>query len=166
MTFVECIIFFWFLLTLIPPVFSVSLGAIRIHLAAKRNNDETTTNFPMMEILVPIKGVLPDQEKILESLLRQDYPSYNVIFLVESQDDPAGLLIDTLCSRFSHSKKVITGAAGLCGQKNHNLVRGIKALSANTEIVIFCDSSNMVGTDWLTHFTEPIRTGIFKVVTT
>ncbi|MGO9122729.1 MAG: glycosyltransferase family 2 protein [Desulfomonilaceae bacterium] len=166
MTFFEWIIFFWFMLTLIPPLFSVCLGAIKIHLAAKLNNKGISTNFPMMEILVPIKGVVPDQEKILESLLRQDYPSYNVIFLIESQDDPAGSLIDNLSSRFSHAKKVITGVAGLCGQKNHNLVQGMQNLSSNTEIIIFCDSSNMVGTNWLTHFTEPIRTGLFKVVTT
>ena len=61
--------------------------------------------FPCMEILVPIKGVLPDQEKILESLLRQDYPSYNVIFLIESEEDPAGSLVDSLSSRFPHAQK-------------------------------------------------------------
>ena len=36
MTLAEWIVFFWFLLTLIPPVFCVGLGAIRIHLAAKQ----------------------------------------------------------------------------------------------------------------------------------
>ncbi len=166
MTILEWIIFFWFLLTLAPPVFAVILGAIKIQLAAKPKSEGTTTNFPMIEILVPIKGVLPDQEKILESLLRQDYPSYNVTFLIESPDDPACALIDALQSRFPHAKKVITGIAGLCGQKNHNLVQGIRNLTADTEIIIFCDSSNMVGTNWLTQFTEPIRTGVFKVVTT
>jgi len=166
MTVLGWIIFFWFLLTLAPPVFSVILGAIKIHSAAKLKSKVTTSNFPMIEILVPIKGVLPDQETILESLLRQDYPSYNVIFLIENQDDPADLLIDALRSRFPHAKKVITGAAGLCGQKNHNLVHGIRNLAPNTEIIVFCDSSNMVGTNWLTQFTEPIRTGVFKVVTT
>ena len=54
----------------------------------------------------------------------------------------------------------------MCGQKNHNLVQGIKHLSPSTEVVVFCDSSNMVDTDWLRRFTEPVRTGAFEVVTT
>ncbi len=166
MTFAEWIIFFWFLLTLIPAVFCVGLGAIKVHLAAKLDNRGKTGGFPAVEILVPIKGVLPDQEQILESLLRQDYPSYNVIFLIESQQDPAGSLVDSLSSRFPHAKKVIAGTAGMCGQKNHNLVQGIKHLSPGTEVIVFCDSTNMVDIDWLRRFTEPVRTGAFEVVTT
>ena len=119
-----------------------------------------------MEILVPIKGVLPGQEETLESMLRQDYPFYNVIFLIESEEDPAGLLVENLSNRFPNVRKVITGTAGMCGQKNHNLVQGIKHLSPGTEVVVLCDSSNMVDTDWLRRFTEPVRTGAFEVVTT
>ena len=166
MTLLEWIVFFWWLLAVIPAVFCAVLGAIKLHLAAKRDNEGKTAIFPMMEILVPIKDVFPDQGKILESLLRQDYPSYNVIFLVESDEDPAGSLVDNLCSRFPNARMVITGTAGMCGQKNHNLVQGIKHLSPSTEVIVFCDSGNIVDTDWLRRFTEPVRTGAFEVVTT
>jgi ceramide glucosyltransferase len=166
MSFSEWIVFLWFLFTIIPPVVYASLGAIRIFLASKRDGWQTRADFPLMEILVPIKGVLPNQEKILESLLRQDYPSYNVIFLIESEEDPAGSLVDSLSSRYPHVRKLITGTAGMCGQKNHNLVQGIKHLSPSAEVVVFCDSSNMVDADWLRRFTEPLRTGAFEVVTT
>lgn len=162
----EWLVFLWFLFTIVPPVVYASLGAIRIFLASKRDGGQMAPNFPLMEILVPIKGVLPGQEEILESMLRQDYPSYNVIFLIESEEDPAGLLVESLSCRFPNVRKVITGKAGMCGQKNHNLVQGIKHLSPNTELIVFCDSSNTVDTDWLRRFTEPIRCGVFEVVTT
>jgi ceramide glucosyltransferase len=162
----EWLTFFWFSLTIIPPVLYAFLGAIRIHTAAQRDSDGTTGDFPGMDILVPIKGVLPDQEETLESMLRQDYPSYNVIFLIESEQDPAVLLVENLSNRFPNVRKVITGTAGMCGQKNHNLVQGIKHLSPSAEVVVFCDSSNMVDTDWLRRFTEPLRTGAYEVVTT
>jgi ceramide glucosyltransferase len=166
MSLAEWLVFVWFLFTVIPPMVYASLGAARILLASKRDNRQTAQNLPIMDILVPIKGVLPNQEKILESLLRQDYPSYNVIFLVESEEDPAGPIVDTLSSRFANAGKVITGPAGLCGQKNHNLVQGTKHLSPSADVIVFCDSSNMVDADWLTRFTEPVRTGGFEVVTT
>jgi len=166
MTLAEWIVFLWILLTLIPSVFCIGRGAAKILLAAKRDNEGTTANFPMMEILVPIKGTLPDQGRILESLLRQDYPSYNVIFLVESQEDTAVPIVENLCSRFPHARKLITGTAGLCGQKNHNLVQGIKNLNSDSAIIVFCDSNNLVEPDWLSRFTEPVRTGAYEVVTT
>lgn len=166
MSFSEWLVFFWFLLTVVPPVFYLVLGAIRIHLLAERDHEGTIGDSPGMEILVPIKGVLPGQEEILESMLRQDYPSYDVIFLIESEEDPARLLVENLSSRFPNVRKVITGTAGKCGQKNHNLVQGIKHLSPSTEVVVFCDSGNIVDTDWLRRFTEPVRNGAFEVVTT
>ena len=166
MSLVEWLVFLWFLFTTIPPVVYASLGAIRIFLASKRDGRQTAPNFPIMDILVPIKGVLPNQEKILESLLRQDYPSYNVIFLVESEEDPACPIVDSLSSRYPHARKLITGTAGMCGQKNHNLVQGIKHLSPSAEVIVFCDSSNMVDPDWLTRFTQLVRSGAFEVVTT
>jgi len=166
MSFSELLLFMWFLFTIIPPAVYISLGAIRIGLASKRESGQTTADFPLVEILIPIKGVLTNQEKMLESVLQQDYPSYNVTFLIESEEDPACSLVDSLSSRYPHARKLITGKAGMCGQKNHNLVEGIKHLSPSAEVIVFCDSSNMVDPNWLARFTQPVRTGASEVVTT
>jgi ceramide glucosyltransferase len=156
----------WFLFTIIPPVVYIILGAIRIGLASKRERGRTTANFPLVEILIPIKGVLTNQEKMLESVLQQDYPSYDVVFLIESEEDPACSLVDSLSGRYPHARKLITGIAGMCGQKNHNLVQGIKHLSPGAEVIVFCDSNNVVDVHWLERFTEPVRSGASEVVTT
>jgi hypothetical protein len=53
-----------------------------------------------------------------------------------------------------------------CAQKNHNLVKGIAELRSETEIVVFCDSTNAAEPDWLKNFTAPLRAGEGEVVST
>ena len=167
MSFFEWAVLTWILFAFLPAPLCVGLGMLKIVIAHRpKSNQAVSDKFPEIEILIPIKGILPDQDKILESLLQQDYPNYQVMFLIESQDDPASLLVDGLCTRFPHSRKVITGTAESCGQKNHNLVAGIRCLNRNTEIIMFCDSSNMANADWLNRITAPIRTGAVEAVTT
>ncbi|MBM3302781.1 MAG: glycosyltransferase, partial [Deltaproteobacteria bacterium] len=119
-----------------------------------------------LEILVPVKGVFPDQESILASLLKQDYASYGVMFIIEGEQDPANALIDKLCAQFPIARKVISGVSNACGQKNYNLVKGAGELRPETDIIVFCDSTNAAQPCWLRNFTAPLRAGKVEVVTT
>ncbi|PKN63954.1 MAG: hypothetical protein CVU57_17470 [Deltaproteobacteria bacterium HGW-Deltaproteobacteria-15] len=118
------------------------------------------------EVLVPIAGTSPDQEAILATLLTQNHPNYRVLFILESEDDPANPAIDGLCRTYGNAGKVISGRATSCGQKNHNLIAGIHHLKPETEIIVFCDSGNIADPGWLLRFTRPLQSDPKTVVTT
>ncbi|MEJ2717587.1 MAG: glycosyltransferase [Deltaproteobacteria bacterium] len=157
----------WLLVTAAMLLIPVSWCVLRFRFTPVEG-DERGRSDPRLpcEVLVPVKGVFPDQERILSSLLDQSHPSYRVSFIVESEEDPANSVVDLLCARYPHSGKIVSGAAALCAQKNHNLIAGIRGLHPDTRIVVFCDSTNAADPGWLTRFTRPLEEGTAQVVTT
>lgn len=126
---------------------------------------KTAPAFPI-EVFVPVKGAFPDQERVLNSLLEQNYPSYAVTFVVEDESDPANRVVDDLCRKHAHGRKAVSGVTFSCAQKNHNLVQATRALKPETQILLFCDSTNWASPDWVEHLTMPLRNGTAEVVTT
>jgi ceramide glucosyltransferase len=119
-----------------------------------------------IEVLIPVKGVFPHQQEVLEWVLVQDYPAYEVQFIVETEEDSANEAVDALCSRYDHARKTVAGVSTTCAQKNHNLNAGIRNLRERTTLLVFCDSTNTAGPEWLTDFTAPLRRKEVEVVTT
>jgi ceramide glucosyltransferase len=149
--------------------FFVVIGFGRIKLRTGKDTtilDSKTPSTTRVEILVPVKGAFPGRESILKSLLEQDHESYNVIFILDTEDDPANSAVDRLCTDYSHARKVISGISLSCAQKNHNLIAGIGELRSDTEIIVFYDSTNEADPEFLKRLTDPIRTGSSEVVTT
>jgi len=155
-------------LSLTAPVFILLYGGlVKVWIAfARRDRTSDSDYAPPIEIIVPVKGTNADQKNALLSLLKQEYSSYSVTLVLESDDDPASLVIDQLCKEFAHVRKLIAGTAKDCGQKNHNLVYALSKLKPDTEIVVFCDSTNAAAPQWLSRFTASLRTGRSGVVTT
>jgi ceramide glucosyltransferase len=131
-----------------------------------RSYDEASVTRIPVEILVPVKGSLPYHKPVLRSLLEQRYEPYAVTFIVESADDPANRVVDELCAQYPIGRKLVSGLANCCAQKNHNLVEASKSLRPEAEILVFCDSTNLAEPDWLLGFTAPLRAGEAQVVTT
>lgn len=157
----------WLAATALLVLLPVGMGTARM-LWQRRPRDNGSTRTPVctVEILVPVRGVVPHQEEILESFLQQDYPTYGVSFIVESESDPANVTVNKLCSRHMRAGKLVAGLSHKCAQKNHNLIAGLRVLRPETDIIVFCDSTNVVRPDWLRRFTAPIEAGDTDVVTT
>ncbi|MBI4963711.1 MAG: glycosyltransferase [Desulfomonile tiedjei] len=167
MSVLELVLSTWLLITVSSMALAISIGVFKISRAAKcRQPGESEQLLPPLEVLVPIKGVFPNQEEILRSLLTQDYPNFHLSFILENEQDPANEVVESLCHNYPHARKVLSGPATLCAQKNHNLVAGVKALRTDTEIVVLCDSTNKADSDWLKRFVKPLVTNEIQVVTT
>jgi hypothetical protein len=150
-----------------PAYILLYTGLIKVWIAfRKRKVSQDSHHTPPIEIIVPVKGTNADQRNALRSLLEQEYPSYTVTLVLESEHDFASSIIDQLCMEYSHARKLIAGIADGCGQKNHNLVYAVSNLQSETEIVVFCDSTNVAPPEWLRRFTEVLRSGESEVVTT
>lgn len=157
----------WLAITALLFLLPLILGILTLRSAATHTSGKRRVAPPApLELLVPLKEVLSGQEQTLLSLLNQTHPAYRVLFILESEMDPANRMVDSLCERYGHARKIISGLSTGCAQKNHNLIAGIQSLRTETEIIVFCDSSNLAEPDWLLRFTEPLDTGASEVVST
>jgi ceramide glucosyltransferase len=104
-------------------------------------------------IFCPCKGVDPEFEKNIRSILDQDYPNFEVQFVVDSENDPAyGVL-----SRMAISRILVAGRATSCGQKVHNLTHAVKHAGSSADIYVFCDSDARFPREWLSRLIVPIE---------
>ncbi|NQT38230.1 MAG: glycosyltransferase [Planctomycetes bacterium] len=102
-------------------------------------------------LFAPCKGIDEGLEENLRRLLCQDYDHYEVVFIVESDDDPACEVIDRVMSEHCgvRSRMVVAGLASESGQKVHNLRVAASSISADVEILAFVDSDARPRKEWL-----------------
>lgn len=102
-------------------------------------------------LLSPCKGLDLQLESNLLHLLRQTYQNYEVVFIVESDTDPALEIIQRLVRRESSvpARVIIAGRATATGQKIHNLATATAQLSSDVDILAFVDSDICPEPDWL-----------------
>jgi len=122
------------------------------------------TAWPGVALLVPVAGAAPDLADNLRSLLSQDYPDYQVIFITKEMADPATPVIAALIPEYPRSRLILSGPAVSCGQKNHNLLAGLQALEDAAEILVFCDSTRLAPANWLKSMVLPLVRGEVPVV--
>ncbi|MEM9483348.1 MAG: glycosyltransferase [Cyanobacteria bacterium P01_F01_bin.116] len=118
---------------------------------------------PTVSIIVPVKGL--DQQASLNfaSLCQQAYPaSYEIIFALETDDDPAVPVIQTLIKRYPEvTKLVFSDPLGLTAVgKIKNLIAGDQA--SQHDVIVLIDSDVHVTADFLSRsvgFVEAPETG-------
>ncbi|MEW6669117.1 MAG: glycosyltransferase family 2 protein [Thermodesulfobacteriota bacterium] len=148
-------------------VAALGRGAIQARArASQRGDGEAPAIASPCEVLVPITGRFAGQEEIVRTLLAQDHPNYRVAFIVEGESDPANPMVDRLCLSHGNARKILSGVSLSCGQKNHNLITGIRNLRPETQVVVFCDATNRVDPGWLLRFTRPLDSDSNRVLTT
>lgn len=110
-------------------------------------------------VVVPVTGSAPDLESTLRSLLSQQHSNHEVVLVTRDVDDPATAVAQKLCARASHASHALSGSAKGCGQKNHNLLRGLGAVGARPEILVFCDANHWAPPHFLQNLVRPLEEG-------
>ena len=103
-------------------------------------------------VFCPCKGVDHEFEKNIRSLLNQDYPTYTVKFVVESEDDDAHAALIQMGIR----EILVAGRASDCGQKVHNLTYAVGHAGGSADIYVFCDSDARFHRRWLSSLIAPL----------
>jgi cellulose synthase/poly-beta-1,6-N-acetylglucosamine synthase-like glycosyltransferase len=101
-------------------------------------------------VFCPCKGLDPEFEKNIQSILNQDYPNYQVQFIVESEDDPACRVLRGL-----GLKVLVAGRTTSRGQKVHNLAYAVQQ-SPVADVYVFCDSDARFPANWLSLLLAPL----------
>lgn len=158
---------------LIALVYGIVLTAIRVRMllyVRRYPAGELTAYAPKATVIVPCKDVSDGFEHRMINILNQQYPDYEVVFVVGSQADAAWPLLNQIVQGNPRSKLVTSGRPTGRSQKVHNLLRGLEESEA--EVLVFADSDGEFSQDWLyrcqyaaynvpgtcTNTTPPIRT--------
>ena len=119
---------------------------------------------PFASIIAPCKGIDTGFAENIAALFRQKYPAYEIIFVVESESDAsvAELIRQTerhqeneesLCTRVT---LVTAGQSKNCGQKIHNLIKGLERVSGESKVFVFVDSDARPHENWLRYLVAPL----------
>jgi cellulose synthase/poly-beta-1,6-N-acetylglucosamine synthase-like glycosyltransferase len=129
----------------------------------------TSSFTPFASVIVPCKGLDQGIEENLLALLEQDYPTYEVIFVVDDENDPAVSVIDKISQHHNHSrikpKLVIAPKAVESAQKVENLREAVLHISDESRVFVFADSDARPPKDWLASLIAPLENGQIGVTT-
>ena len=129
------------------------------------------TNQFKVAVIVPCKGNDdPDFENNLRNIIQQQYSgAVQYLFCAESEEDSAVPFLRQLERDFPSVQVTIAGLATHCAQKTFNILKGMAATKANTEIFVLADADIQPHPTWLQELLGPFcdpkigaTTGFFR----
>ena len=168
-------IFYLFAVILIYFSFKSLRGGIEYLNFFKREIAKSLSEFtPFVSIIAPCRGLDEDLEMNLDVLFRQNFPRYEVIFVVDSETDKAIAVIEKIIyrrdaetqrniiknsafPRFCGSKIIVAGKTVNESQKIHNLREAVLHVSAESQVFVFVDSDARPSEDWLRNLIAPLQ---------
>lgn len=139
---------------------------------------------PFVTVIAPCRGLDEDLEANLSALFRQNFPAYEILFVVDAETDESVPVIEKLIGRregivsdgridedksqkipvhpvipvnFPSASLIVAGAADGCAQKVHNLREAVLRVSDESEIFVFVDSDARPAENWLRHLIAPLK---------
>jgi ceramide glucosyltransferase len=137
----------------------VRVGGRVLTAGAQVGGQNPPRRWPRLALIVPVAGTPPGLAPRLEALLNQDYPDYQVIFATKDREDPATAIIASLIWGKTRARLVVAGEARTSGQKNRNLLAGVKLAGDDPEVLAFCDSNQEAPPDFLQRLAAPVARG-------
>jgi ceramide glucosyltransferase len=129
----------------------------------RRELSRTSTDYaPRASVIAPCRGLDQGFRENIIALFRQDYPSFEIIFVSDGPDDPALLVAEEVRrefsgTRFPPARLVVSGMATESGQKVHNLLASLKEADASSEVFVFVDTDARPSKDWLRALVAPLE---------
>lgn len=123
----------------------------RFHASRLKSKLPALANPPQVTLFVPCKGLDLNIESNLRAVFEQEYPRYELCFVVQHSEDPVCEVIRRLQNSHGHvpCRIVIAGQADGCGQKVHNLMQAARAVPFTTDVLAFVDSDACPHPRWL-----------------
>jgi ceramide glucosyltransferase len=107
---------------------------------------------PRVVVFCPCRGVDPGFRENVQSILRQNYPHYRAVFIVDSETDPAAKDLAEF-----NATVLVAGAATTRGQKVHNLIHGVEHSAGDAEVFVFCDADALFPREWIQRLIAPLE---------
>jgi len=109
---------------------------------------------PFATVFVPLRGIDEGLKENIAVVLAQGYPSYEIIFVSDDENDPAWRVVEDARRSFAGEsgpalQTIVAGRAVDRGQKVHNLGVAISRAHEHSEVFVFVDSDARPRVDWL-----------------
>jgi ceramide glucosyltransferase len=117
---------------------------------------------PPVALIIPCKGLDQGFELNFARFLTQDYPGYELVFVVASTEDPAHRFLSERLRawagefRAPATSVVVAGRSDVRGEKVNNLLHGLTAVSSRAEVLVFADADARARPDWLRCLVAPL----------
>jgi cellulose synthase/poly-beta-1,6-N-acetylglucosamine synthase-like glycosyltransferase len=144
-------------------IHSLQSGYRFLRLVRRSLRKPTGDYLPPVVLIIPCKGLDQGFESNLARFLTQDYPDYELVFVVASAEDPAHHFLserlrtwarDLLAPRAT--SVVVAGRSEVRGEKVNNLLHGLTAVSPRAEVLVFADADARAKPDWLRCLVAPL----------
>lgn len=116
---------------------------------------------PFVTVIAPCRGLDDGLSENLTALIEQDFPDYEVIFVVDDKNDEAMSIIEEVSRKAAEDAKktrtIIANKAVGCGQKVENMREAILHVDDRSGVFVFVDSDARPSKDWLRHLVEPLQ---------
>jgi ceramide glucosyltransferase len=113
---------------------------------------------PRVALICPCKGLEPGIDLNLSALTEQDYPSFEVFFVLARSDDPARSAVKFAADASPvPAHVIIAGKPVDCGEKVNNLRVAVEQLDPGFEVFVFADSDGRPDKHWLEHLVAPLH---------
>jgi ceramide glucosyltransferase len=137
------------------------IGVSQIFKAVKMKKEAESRPFKrkdvFVSVIIPIRGVSRTTQNNLESVCKQNYQHFEVIFVAEVREHPAYKIARSAAEKYPNTKVLLSGphdgrkTTGKC----HNLIFGVK--HAKGEVFLFGDSDVSYSRDWISKMVSPLN---------
>ena len=116
---------------------------------------------PFATIIAPCRGVDEGMRENLTALFEQDYPKYEILFVVADADDSAVSVIEEEITRRNSaivaSNLIVATKATDCSQKVENLREAVLHVAGASCVFAFVDSDARPAKNWLRSLVAPLE---------
>src|SRR5437868_3847751 len=117
---------------------------------------------PFVTVFMPLRGIDDGLRENIAAIFAQDYPAFEIIFVVDRADDSALTVVENARRSFAGvvgpvMQSVIAGPAVDQGQKVHNLSFAVNHAHSKSDVFAFIDSDARPQSEWLRSLVAPLR---------
>ena len=145
-------------LLIIQGILSLLEGVRFLAYVRREVNSPDGSFTPRVTIIAPCKDLDPAFEQNLAALFKQDYPDYEIIFVIASSGDPALPVIKKVMTDnpARPARLVVAGEARGRSEKVNNLLAAVLDARAESEVYATVDSDARVHPRWLRSLVAPL----------
>lgn len=107
---------------------------------------------PQATVILCLRGGDPFLSRCIRGLMAQDYPNYDVLFMVDNAEDPAMPILNQTLAECAFDRfriDFLASPMSTCSLKCSGLVQAIESLPESTKIVGFLDADTIPHASWL-----------------
>lgn len=135
-------------------------GVVAAIAAAKRPVGPAGAYRPHATVIVPARGHHPGLEENARAIAAQDYPQYEVLFVVDGTDDPCYPVLQRV-QRDAPRLKVVLSEPALVGEwpsgKMVAQLTGVRRANPRSEVLVFADADARPSDQWLACLAAPLE---------